>query len=47
MTANASAHALAEFLYACRHWLPKMSEADRQKALQLVNDIVSPKAEAA
>ena len=42
-----SARALAEFGYACRQWLPKMSEADRQKAVQLVSEIVSPKAEAA
>jgi hypothetical protein len=38
---------LAEFTFACHHWLPKMSEADRQKALQVVTDLVNPKAEAA
>ena len=42
-----SARALDEFGYACRHWLPKMSAADQHRALQLVNAIVSPKAEAA
>jgi hypothetical protein len=46
-TATESERALEEFAYACRTWLPKMSEADRHKALQLVTDIVSPKAEAA
>ena len=44
---TSSASCLVEFTYACHHWLPKMTEVDRQKALQLVSDIVNPKAEAA
>jgi hypothetical protein len=34
--ARLSAHALREFTVACRHWLPKMTEADQQKARQIV-----------
>jgi hypothetical protein len=47
--AEMSAKALAEFTFACRTYLPKMVEADRQKAYRLVVKMVSskPKAEAA
>jgi hypothetical protein len=47
--AKESAHALAEFTFACRQWLPKMVEADRHKARALVHKLTSskPKAEAA
>jgi hypothetical protein len=45
--AEASARYLAEFTYACRTYLPKMAEADRQKARQLVEELTSDKAEAA
>ena len=46
---KASAHALAEFIVACRNWLPKITtEADRQKARLLVADLTTDKkAEAA
>jgi outer membrane biosynthesis protein TonB len=45
---QASTHALSQFEYACRHWLPRMTAADRRKARQLVLDLTSePKAEAA
>jgi hypothetical protein len=44
---QSSAHALAEFNFACRTWLPKMTEADQHKARQLVLDLTEPKAEAA
>jgi hypothetical protein len=46
---KASARALAEFTVACRTWLPKMIDADRQKARLLVSELTSskPKAEAA
>jgi hypothetical protein len=44
-----SARALAEFIVACRTWLPKITaEADRHKARLLVAELTSaPKAEAA
>lgn len=43
-----SALALAEFSFACRHYLPNMTEADRQKAYALVAELTEqPKAEAA
>jgi hypothetical protein len=42
-----SSVALAEFTFACRTYLPRMTPADRHKALQLVTDLVNPKAEAA
>ena len=45
--ATMSNRALAEFTFACRQYLPKMTETDRQKAIQLVTDLVNPKAEAA
>ena len=48
--AKASAHNLAEFVIACRTYLPKITvEADRQKARLLVSELTSskPKAEAA
>jgi hypothetical protein len=48
--AKASAHNLAEFVIACRTYLPKITvEADRQKARLLVYELTSskPKAEAA
>jgi hypothetical protein len=47
--AKESARCLAEFTVACRTWLPKMTEADRQKALDLVIELTSskPKAEVA
>jgi hypothetical protein len=47
--AKASAHSLTEFTVACRAWLPKMTEADQRKALELVSEMTSnkPKAEAA
>ena len=45
--ANESARALAEFTFACRTYLSKMTETDQHKALQLVTDLVNPKAEAA
>jgi hypothetical protein len=42
--AKASAHALAEFIVACRNWLPKITvEADRQKAQLLVSELTSDK----
>ena len=46
---KASARALAEFMVACRTWLPKVTvEADRQKARLLVSELTSNKgAEAA
>jgi hypothetical protein len=45
---NASARALAEFTFACRTWLPKMTEADQEKAAALVLDLIGiRKAEAA
>jgi hypothetical protein len=43
---EASARALAEFTFACRTWLPKMIEADRQKARQLVLKITTDKLKA-
>jgi hypothetical protein len=43
----ASARCLAEFTFACRQYLPKMTEADKQKAYQLVSGLTSKKAEAA
>jgi hypothetical protein len=48
--AKLSAHNLAEFVIACRMYLPKITiEADRQKARLLVSELTSstPKAEAA
>jgi hypothetical protein len=47
--AKASARALAEFVVACRTWLPKITvDADRQRARLLVAKLTSaPKAEAA
>jgi hypothetical protein len=33
--------ALTEFTFACHHWLPKMTEVDRQKARQLVLELTS------
>jgi hypothetical protein len=47
--AKASARALAEFTVACRTWLPKMTDADRYKARDLVLKLTGskPKAEAA
>jgi hypothetical protein len=47
-----SAHYLAEFTVACRTWLPKMVESDREKASALVRRLVDklknkPNAEAA
>jgi hypothetical protein len=47
--AKISAHALGEFIVACRTWLPKITaEDDRQKARRLVVELTSaPKAEAA
>jgi hypothetical protein len=48
--ARLSAHNLAEFVIACRMYLPKITiEADRQKARLLVSELTSskPKAEAA
>jgi hypothetical protein len=43
-----SAHYLAEFTVACRTYLPKITiEADRQKARDLVAELLSKKAEAA
>ena len=45
--ATMSARALAEFTFACREYLPRMTAADQHKALQLVTDLVKPKAEAA
>ena len=45
--ATRSARALAEFAFACRTWLPKMIEADRRKAYELVAELTSDKAEAA
>jgi hypothetical protein len=48
--AKASADALAQFDYACRHWLPKITvESDRVKARLLVSEFtnVKPKAKAA
>jgi hypothetical protein len=39
--------ALAEFTYACRTWLPQMTEADRQSARLLVLELTNDKAEAA
>jgi hypothetical protein len=46
---KASARALAEFVVACRYWLPKITaEADRQRARLLVSELTSNKnAEAA
>jgi hypothetical protein len=46
---KASARALAEFMVACRTWLPKITlEADRHQARLLVAELTSaPKAEAA
>jgi hypothetical protein len=44
---QAPARALAEFTFACRTWLPKMTEADRQKARLLVLELTNNKAEAA
>jgi hypothetical protein len=47
-TATVSERAFDEFTYACHQWLPKMSEADQQKARLLVSELTSePKAEAA
>ncbi len=45
--AKASAHAFAEFATACRTLLPKMIEADRQKARLLVSEVTSIKPKAA
>jgi len=45
--ATMSARALAEFTFACQTYLPRMTAADRHKALQCVTDLVNPKAEAA
>jgi hypothetical protein len=46
--ADYSARCLAEFTFACRQYLPKMTEADRQKARVLVLELTTePKAEAA
>jgi hypothetical protein len=42
-----SRKALAEFTVACRTWLPKMTEADRQKARLLVAELTGALAEAA
>jgi hypothetical protein len=43
-----SARYLAEFTVACRMYLPKITvEADRQKARDLVAELLSKKAEAA
>jgi hypothetical protein len=44
--AKASARCLAEFTVACGMWLPKMTEADQQKALLLVSEMTSGKPEA-
>jgi hypothetical protein len=44
---EASARCLAEFIFACRQYLPKMTEADKQKAFQLVLELTSKNAEAA
>lgn len=36
--AKLSSHALAEFSYACRIWLPQITvEADQLKAVEIVN----------
>ena len=45
-----SAHALAEFTFACQRYLPRMTPRDRQKAFELVYELTSDltqKAEAA
>jgi hypothetical protein len=47
-TDKASARALAEFTFACRTWLPKITvEADWQKARDLVTELTTTRAEAA
>jgi hypothetical protein len=43
--AKASARNLAEFTVACRLYLPRMKEADQQKALLLVTEMTSSKPE--
>jgi hypothetical protein len=46
-TATVSERALAEFTFAAKTYLPRMTEADRRKAYELVAELTNDKAEAA